>query len=201
MASRRGFPVLPVALLLMLAGCAEQTPKKAEAPVSPAPPAPSAAATPPPAAPTPPPAPSQPPVAAAPAPPPAPAPAPPEPPRAAPEQFVEEAALKDVFFEPGRAEIGRQGTAIMKSNAEWLIEHPTTMVLIEGHTDWKGTPEVNAAMGERRAVAARDFLVKAGITEARIQIVSVGSDRPVCSQKTDACAARNRRVHFLVKAQ
>ena len=57
------------------------------------------------------------------------------------------------------------------------------------------------AAGERRAQAARDFLVKEGISETRIQIVSYGSDRPVCTQKTDACAARNRRVHFLVKSQ
>ncbi len=57
------------------------------------------------------------------------------------------------------------------------------------------------AMGERRALAARDFLVKAGVSETRLQIVSHGSDRPVCPQKTEACAARNRRVHFLVKSQ
>jgi peptidoglycan-associated lipoprotein len=114
---------------------------------------------------------------------------------------VEEPALKDVLFEPGHTEIGRQGTVVMKNNAGWLIEHPTTEVLIEGHTDWKGTADANMAVGERRAMAAKDFLVKAGISETRIQIVSLGSDRPVCPQKTEACAARNRRVHFLVKSQ
>ena len=89
----------------------------------------------------------------------------------------------------------------MKGNAGWLIEHKTAVVLIEGHTDWKGTPESNTAVGERRAVAARDFLLQAGVSETRIQIVSYGSERPVCPQKTEACAARNRSVHFLVKSQ
>ena len=65
----------------------------------------------------------------------------------------------------------------------------------------QGTPEANKVAGEQRATAAKDYLVKAGVTETRIQIVSYGSDRPVCPQKTAACAARNRRVHFLVKPQ
>jgi peptidoglycan-associated lipoprotein len=113
---------------------------------------------------------------------------------------VEEPALKDVLFEPGHTKIGPQGTAIMKSNAGWLIEHADSAVLIEGHSDWKGTHEANMAIGERRAQAARSFLVKAGVSETRIQIVSYGSDRPLCPQKMAACAARNRRVHFLVKS-
>ena len=197
MASHRGLQVLLVALLLTLAGCAEQTAKTAEAPTSPAPPPrPSDATTPS----------EQPATATAPAPPPAAPPTPPPAPapgpsRTPPQEFVEEPALKEGFFEPGHAEIGRQGTVIMKSNAGWLIEHSATIVLIEGYTDWKGTPDANMAIGERRALAARDFLVKAGVSETRLQIVSHGSDRPVCPQKTEACAARNRRVHFLVKSQ
>jgi len=114
---------------------------------------------------------------------------------------VEETALKDVYFDAGHTDIGRQGAVIMKVNAGWLTEHADMAVLIEGHTDWKGSHDANMAVGERRAEAARDFLVKEGVNETRIQIVSYGSDRPVCTQKTDSCAARNRRVHFLVKSQ
>jgi peptidoglycan-associated lipoprotein len=106
-----------------------------------------------------------------------------------------------VFFDAGHTDIGRQGAVIMKSNAGWLTEHSDRLVLIEGHTDYKGTPEANIVVAERRAIAAKDFLVKAGVTETRIKVVSYGSDRPVCPQKTEACAARNRRVHFLVKPQ
>jgi len=110
-------------------------------------------------------------------------------------------ALKDVFFESGHTEIGRQGTVIMRGNAGWLIEHSTVLVLIEGHSDWKGPADANMAVGERRALAARDFLVKAGVSDSRIQVVSHGSERPVCPQRTEACAARNRRVHFLVTSK
>ena len=103
-----------------------------------------------------------------------------------------------MFFDAGHTDIGRQGTVIMRSNAGWLTEHSDRLVLIEGYTDYKGTPEANMAAGERRATAAKEFLVKAGISETRIKTISYGSDRPVCPQKTEACAAKNRRVHFLV---
>ena len=198
-ASHRGWQVLLVVLLLTLVGCAKQTATTAQAPTSPAPPPRPSVETAPSEQPAPPPRPSPAPPVASPSPPP-PSPAPAQPPTTA-HEFVEEPALKDVFFESGHTEIGRQGTVIMKSNAGWLIEHASAAVLIEGHTDWKGTPQANMAVGERRAQAARDFLVKAGVSETRIQIVSHGSDHPLCPQKTEACAARNRRVHFLVKSQ
>src|SRR5262249_41652212 len=195
MASRS--QVLLVMLLFTLAGCAQQAPKTAQPPTAPAPSSPPATATSPSEAPaTKPPAPSTPTAGASPSrPSPTPAPAPGEPSRTPTQEYVEEPALKDVFFDPGHTEIGRQGTVIMKSNAGWLTEHTTTEVLIEGHSDWKGTPEANMAVGVRRAMAAKDFLGKAGGSEARLQIVSYGSDRLVCPPKTEACAAQNRRGH------
>jgi peptidoglycan-associated lipoprotein len=195
LASHRGLQVLLVLLLVTLAGCAEKTAPTAQAPTPAPPERPSAAAPP---AEQPAPAPSPAPAVASPAPLP---PAPSEPRRPAAQEFVAEPALKDVHFDSGHTDIGRQGARIMKSNAGWLIEHANTAVLIEGHSDWKGTHEANMAVGERRAQAARDFLVKEGVSDARIQIVSYGSDRPLCPQRTEACAARNRRVHFLVKSQ
>ena len=197
-ASQRGWQGLLVALLLTVAGCAEQTAPTAQAPPTTTSTAQTSATPPSPDKPAAAPAPSSAPVAAAPQ---APAPAPGEAQRPAVSEFVEEPALKDVFFDAGRTEIGRQGAVTMKSNAGWLTEHADMAILIEGHTDWKGNRDANLAVGEKRAQAARDFLVKEGINETRIQIVSYGSDRPVCPQKTEACAAKNRRVHFLVKSQ
>ena len=175
---------LSIALFLVLTGCAGH-PAQTETATPPAEPVAAAPPEPPltvPAAP------------ASPAPPPA-APAAPS------QDFVEEAGLKDVFFESARTEIGPQGTVIMRSNAHWLIEHAGYLVLIEGHTDAKGTPEGNLVIGERRAKAAMDFLVKAGVAAERIETTSYGSSRPVCTQTTESCAAKNRRVHFLVKQQ
>jgi len=178
-------------LLLTLAGCAEQTKT-----THPAPP------TPPPTERVEPPPPAPPPVAAPPAPPapPTPVPAPSQPPPKL-EVFAEQPALKDLPFEAGRADIGRRGAAIMKTNARWLIDNPRYLVLIQGHSDYKGSRDSNMALGEQRAKAAMDFLIKAGVSAARIQIVSHGSDHPICSERTEACAAKNRRVHFLVKRE
>jgi len=92
------------------------------------------------------------------------------------DDFTEEPALKDVFFDPGR------------------------VVVVEEHTDYKSNREGNIAMSERRAKAAVSVLLKEGVPDTRLYIVSLGSDHPVCAEKTDACAA-NRRVHFRVKKQ
>jgi len=198
MSTHRGWSLCLALILFVLAGCAKETATTQSAePSAPAPPAAAA----PPERPAPPPPPPPGPVATAPSSPqlPTPAPAPTEPSKT--QNFVEEPALKDVLFDPGHTDIGRHGLAIMKANAGWLTEHADRLVLVEGYTDYQGSPEANKVVAEKRAMAAKDYLVKAGISETRIQTVSYGSDRPVCTQKTAACAARNRRVHFMVKSQ
>src|SRR5882724_2994899 len=115
--------------------------------------------------------------------------------------FTDEPALKDVFFDPGHADIGPMGARLMRGNARWMVENPGYLILIEGHNDYKGTRESNLAMGERRAKAAASALVKGGVPGTRQWTVSYGSDRQVCAEKTEACAAKNRRVHFRVMKQ
>ena len=140
-------------------------------------------------------------------------PAPPLPQPAVPDQgppaqdmtaFAEEPALKDVFFEPGRADIVRDGATIMMGNARWLLarwlfDNLDYLVLIEGHSDDKGTREDNLTLAELRAQAVASFLRAMSVPGARLQTVSYGADRPVCTEKTDSCAAKNRRVHFRMK--
>jgi peptidoglycan-associated lipoprotein len=72
---------------------------------------------------------------------------------------------------------------------------------VEGHADERGTNEYNTALGERRAKAAMTYLASRGVQANRMSLVSYGEERPVCADHTDACWARNRRAHFLVKAQ
>jgi peptidoglycan-associated lipoprotein len=120
------------------------------------------------------------------------------------EGFADEPALKDVFFEPDRADIVRDGATIMMANARWLLarwlfDNLDYLVLIEGHTDGRGTREEQLAIAELRATAAASFLRAMSVPDARLQTVSYGSDRPVCTEKSDACAAKNRRVHFRMK--
>ena len=117
------------------------------------------------------------------------------------EAFVDQPAMRDVFFEPGRAHIGRQGAAAMKSNVRWLLDNPDYVLLVEGHTDFSGTRESNLVIAQQRATSAVSVLRESGIPTARLHTVSYGSDRPVCREKSDACAAKNRRVHFRVKRQ
>ena len=88
---------------------------------------------------------------------------------------------------------------ILDANTQWLKAHADVLVLIEGHCDARGTVEYNLALGERRAGAARDYLVAHGVEAGRITITTYGALRPLCTQQTEACWSRNRRAEFLVK--
>jgi peptidoglycan-associated lipoprotein len=90
---------------------------------------------------------------------------------------------------------------MLVANARWLKSNPTASVLIEGHCDERGTREYNLALGDRRAKATRDDLVSLGIDGSRMTLISYGKERPLCSERTEACWAQNRRAHFLVKQQ
>ncbi|MBI4561821.1 MAG: OmpA family protein, partial [Candidatus Rokubacteria bacterium] len=91
--------------------------------------------------------------------------------------------------------------AVLNRHAEWFRKNPTTLVLIEGHADERGTNEYNLALGERRAKAAKDFLVSLGISHPRINQISYGEERPACKESTEECWSQNRRDHFLVNMQ
>ena len=114
-------------------------------------------------------------------------------------EFTNEPRLKDVFFDPGQTGIGRIGATVIRNNARWLVGNPGCLILIEGHSDQKGTRESSRTAGEQRATAVANALVKQGVPGTRMWTISYGSDRPVCAENTDACAAKNRRVHFKIK--
>jgi len=73
-------------------------------------------------------------------------------------------------------------------------------ITIEGHCDERGTVEYNQALGEKRAMAARDYLVAAGIATARLQIVSYGKERPFANGSDEASWQQNRRAHFTIRS-
>jgi peptidoglycan-associated lipoprotein len=176
---------------LMITGCAKR-PATTAATAAPAPAPAPRAATP---APTPSqPAPPPPAVAAAPA-----APAAAAAPRPAPKEFMAVAALKEVYFDFDKYDIRAEDAKTLDANATWLKSNGDNLVLIEGHCDERGTNEYNLALGERRAKATMNYLVSQGIQANRITIISYGEERPVCTEKTEACWAKNRRANFLVK--
>ena len=121
--------------------------------------------------------------------------------RARPSQFAATTALRDIHFEFDRYDLRQADTKVLDMNAAWLRDNSNALLLIEGHADERGTNEYNLALGQRRAKAAVDYLVGQGVRATRIEIVSYGEERPLCVQRAEACWARNRRAHFLVKAE
>ena len=113
--------------------------------------------------------------------------------------FTDSDALKDIYFDFDKYDIRPEAATTLVANAAWLKEHPGSSVLVEGHCDARGTTEYNLALGQRRAQAARDFLMAQGVPGSRIATISYGKERPTCAESTESCRAGNRRAHFLVR--
>jgi peptidoglycan-associated lipoprotein len=112
--------------------------------------------------------------------------------------YAATAALSDVHFDLDRSAIRPADQPVLDANAGWLKSNGVARLLLEGYADERGSAAHNRALGERRAAAVRDALVARGIEASRISIRSYGEQRPLCTDRTDPCWARNRRVHFLV---
>jgi peptidoglycan-associated lipoprotein len=121
--------------------------------------------------------------------------------RPSPRDFMANAAIKDINFDFDKYDIRPVDTKTLDANAAWLKSNPRSLLLIEGHTDERGTPEYNLALGERRAKAAMSYLVALGIQANRISIISYGQEQGLCKEHGESCWARNRRDHFLVKPE
>ena len=109
--------------------------------------------------------------------------------------------LKPVFFELDSAEVDSAGQVVLDADAGTLKKYPTWTVTIEGHCDERGTAEYNLALGERRAVAARTYLVSLGISADRLRTVSYGKEFPFDPGHDEAAWAKNRRAHFVITAK
>jgi peptidoglycan-associated lipoprotein len=116
-----------------------------------------------------------------------------------PSGFSESAALRDIHFDFDQYRIRPEAGRALEDNARWLKAHAGAILLIEGHADERGTNEYNLALAERRAGAARDYLIALGVARTRINVVSYGEERPVCADRLESCWAQNRRAHFLVR--
>ena len=106
---------------------------------------------------------------------------------------------KMIHFEFDKSELTKQAREILKQKAEWLENNPGEDVLIEGHCDERGTTEYNLALGERRAKAARDFLINMGISSSRLSYVSFGEEKPLDPAGNPEAWAKNRRAEFVIK--
>ena len=119
--------------------------------------------------------------------------------RPAPDEFAGVRDLVDIHFDFDKYAIRPRDAEILDANARWLRANKDALVLIEGHCDERGTEEYNLSLGDRRAKATVDYLVAQGIAPARMVTISYGKERPQCAEHNEACWAKNRRAHFLVK--
>jgi len=109
--------------------------------------------------------------------------------------------LRPVFFVYDSAEVSAEGQKVLEANAGLLKKYTSWVITVEGHCDERGTAEYNLALGERRAVAARTYLVSLGIPADRVKVVSYGKEFPFDPGKTEEAYARNRRGHFVITAK
>jgi peptidoglycan-associated lipoprotein len=98
-----------------------------------------------------------------------------------------------VHFAFNQYNVQAMDKATLDKQAAWLQRYPSVRVTIEGHCDERGTREYNLALGARRANAVKEYLVSQGVSAARLETVSYGKERPICTESNESCWAQNRR--------
>jgi peptidoglycan-associated lipoprotein len=109
--------------------------------------------------------------------------------------------LQPVFFALDSSDLSSEGQAALQQNAGVLKQYASWQITIEGHADERGSAEYNLALGERRALAARDYLVSLGIPATRVRTVSYGKEFPFDPGRTEEAFSKNRRAHFVITAK
>ena len=113
---------------------------------------------------------------------------------------AEEGPLRDVNFDFDRYDLRPDAREILKSHVAWLKANPQGRVEIEGHCDERGTNEYNLALGAKRAESVKRYLIDLGISPSTLSTISYGEELPLCKEQNEACWAKNRRAHFVLKA-
>jgi peptidoglycan-associated lipoprotein len=99
-----------------------------------------------------------------------------------------------IYFDFNQYSVKETEVEKLEAQATWLLSNKTAKVTVEGHTDYLGTREYNIALGEKRASATKNYLVKKGVDAKNIKVVSYGKDKPVDSADTDEARSKNRRT-------
>ena len=110
----------------------------------------------------------------------------------------EDIKLDNIYFEFDKYDLTSESKTALSQNGRIMMNHSDFNFLIEGHCDERGTEEYNLALGEKRALAARDYLVEFGIARGRISVISYGEEKPVDPRHDEDAWAKNRRAQFVV---
>jgi peptidoglycan-associated lipoprotein len=110
------------------------------------------------------------------------------------------AKIEDAYFNYNEATLRPDATKTLNADStelrDILKDYPTYKLRIEGHADERGSAEYNMALGDRRAVSAKDYLVQIGIPAMQLNVMSYGKEKPVCDDHGEACWQKNRRIHI-----
>ena len=110
------------------------------------------------------------------------------------------ARMEDALFDYDKATIRDDASTALRDDVNVirgiLADYPSQKLLIEGHADERGSEEYNLALGDRRALAVKEFLVQLGIPDDRLKTISYGKERPICTDESEACYQKNRRGHL-----
>ena len=110
-----------------------------------------------------------------------------------------QAKLQDIHFDYDKYVVRADGKPALKMVSDILLKNKNLKVTIEGHCDERGTNEYNLALGDKRASAVKELLTSMGIPSSRIETISYGEEKPVCTESTESCWAKNRRAHFALE--
>jgi peptidoglycan-associated lipoprotein len=109
-----------------------------------------------------------------------------------------QARIQDVYFDFDRYDIRADAKPILREVASILLRNNNLKLILEGHTDERGTNEYNLGLGDMRATSVREYLISLGVSSGRIETISYGEEKPVCKEQTEECWALNRRAHFVL---
>ena len=113
-------------------------------------------------------------------------------------EAVRTGLLGDVYFDFDKFDLRSDARERLQRNAQFMKDFPTLEFGLEGHCDERGTNEYNLALGERRAHAAKDYLVSLGVDSSHVRTISYGEEKPDCTGHTEGCWQKNRRGHFVI---
>ena len=113
---------------------------------------------------------------------------------------IQHGQVQDIYFAFDSWNISSSAAKYLEEGAQWLQANPGKALTIEGHCDQRGTQDYNLVLGQKRADAAREYLVNLGVQPDRIKIVSYGKERPFCQNDSEDCFQENRRNHMVVRA-
>jgi peptidoglycan-associated lipoprotein len=115
------------------------------------------------------------------------------------------AKIEDAYFDYDKYALRPDALKALQADStelrDILKDYPDYKLTIEGHADERGSAEYNVALGDRRAGAAKEYLVGIGIPATQLSVLSYGKEKPVCEEHDEACWQRNRRIHIVATAQ